>query len=94
MNHAVTDLVVAARALLRAEGYFVDVLWHASDIATLCEEHGWPVPDAEECKEIFSRLHAGFDGEEGISWPKLEAATLRYVCEKHGAATPLEAAQP
>ncbi len=64
---------------LRERGYFVDILWHANDIKTLCEDHGWLMPDTEECQRIFGLFREEYDGENGLSWPRLETIVRRYM---------------
>ncbi len=65
---AATDM---ARAFLKSQGYFVDILWHRNDIHTLCEQEGWPPLSERECDEVFKRCAADFDGENGLTWPML-----------------------
>lgn len=71
-----------ARDLLKAEGYFVDILWHTDDIRTICEQRGWPILSKAECMEIFYQLRRHFDGEHGLSWPQLENIVWRYLTRR------------
>lgn len=80
-------IIAAARAVLKAYGYFVDNLWHADDINFLCEEAGLRRLSLEEAMEVFDLANAQFDGEVGLSWPQLQKALQHYFA----AHTPCEA---
>jgi len=74
--------VEAAREILKAQGYFVDNLWHVDDIHFLCEEKNHlPISDTE-AMEIFALANQSFDGEFGLNWKQLENALDYYVKRK------------
>jgi hypothetical protein len=74
--------VEAAREILKAQGYFVDNLWHVDDVHFLCEEKNHqPVSDTE-AMEIFAIANQSFDGEFGLNWKQLEKALDYYVKKK------------
>lgn len=75
-------IVEAARDLLRMYGYFVDNLWHVEDIHFICEQHALPKLSATEAMEIFALAAEQFEGEQGISWPRLEKAVHSYFQRK------------
>lgn len=72
-------VVTLARTVLREHGYFVDNLWHISDIHFLCEQQNLPPLRDAEAMEVFTIANAAFDGEHGMSWPQLERALARYL---------------
>ena len=87
-------IVEAARDLLKANGYFVDNLWHVQDVRFICEQYYLPELTDEEAMGVFTIANEQFDGESGISWPQLEKAIfvfmkrkalLRGMCEKNPA---------
>lgn len=79
MNIQSTRFVDAARAILKASGYFVDNLWHVNDIHFLCQQRGLPSLPYEEAMKVFDIANTQFDGEYGISWPQLEQALQTYL---------------
>lgn len=83
MDEGDTCLVNAARGVLKASGFFVDNLWHVDDVNFLCEQRGWPKLEPEEAKEVFVIFNELFDGEQGLTWSKLEQATQSYLAQKH-----------
>src|SRR5262245_58214978 len=86
-------IVAAAREILKAHGYFVDNLWHSSDIYFLCDQMGYPRPHEEEIMTIFDIANEQFDGEYGLSWPQLERALKTYMQRReilHGMCEPRE----
>ena len=79
MEHCEIKLIEAARELLKSFGYFVDNLWHVRDIHFICEQNNIsPLSDAE-AMEVFEIANEQFDGETGLSWPKLENALQMYI---------------
>jgi hypothetical protein len=82
MQFQPTKIIEAARELLRACGYFVDNLWHVDDIHFMCEQLQLPNINDEEAMEIFTIANQQFEGETGISWPKLEEALKLFLQRK------------
>ncbi len=78
----IQDFVHAARELLRAEGYFVENLWHIDDIHFLCEQRGWPTLTHEEARGVFAVFNELFDGAQGLTWDTLEKATHIYLAQQ------------
>ena len=75
-------IVEAARDLLKAYGYFIDNLWHVQDVHFICEQYRLPDITDAEAMEVFSIADEQFDGEEGLSWPKLEKALFTFLHRK------------
>lgn len=82
MQFQPTKIIEAARELLRACGYFVDNLWHVDDIHFMCEQLQLPNINDEEAMEIFTIANQQFEGETGMSWPKLEEALKLFLQRK------------
>lgn len=83
MNQAIQIKVVeATRDLLRSYGYFVENLWHVQDIHFICEQYHLPKIEDEEAMQVFNIANEQFDGEEGLSWPRLEKALFTYMRRK------------
>lgn len=74
MDHQATKIIEFARDVLKAHGYFVDNLWHVTDIHFICEQHGMERLSDEDAMEVFCIANEQFDGEIGLSWPQLERA--------------------
>lgn len=72
-------IVEAARELLKAYGYFVDNLWHVDDIHFICEQNNIAPLTNQEAMEVFEIAKDQFEGETGLSWPKLEQAVRTYL---------------
>ncbi len=94
MEQKNTKIVDAARELLKAYGYFVDNLWHVDDVHFICEQNNLAQLTNQEAMEVFEIAKDQFEGETGLSWPKLEKAlhtylhrqsVLRIVCQKDAA---------
>lgn len=83
MNSHTTKIVVAAKGLLKACGYFVDNLWHVDDVHFICEQMEIPAINDDEAMEVFVIANQQFEGETGISWPKLEEALKQFLARKH-----------
>jgi hypothetical protein len=82
MKQSETKLIEAARELLEAYGYFVDNLWHVRDIQFICEQHNLLQITNEEALEVFQIANEQFEGDTGISWPKLEKALHTFLKRK------------
>lgn len=82
MQFQPTKIIEAARELLKACGYFVDNLWHIDDVHFMCEQLQLPNINDEEAMEVFTIANQQFEGETGISWPKLEEALKLYLQRK------------
>lgn len=76
------NLVEAARGVLQAAGYFVDHLWHRSDVQFICEQLEMEALSPEEVGQVFTIAAEQFDGETGISWPQLEKALRSFQQRK------------
>lgn len=79
MEPASIKLVEASLELLRSAGYYVDNLWHVDDIHFICEQQSLGEISNEEAKEVFKIAKDQFEGEVGLSWPKLEKAVRTYL---------------
>lgn len=79
MNELATKVIETAREILRAQGFFVDNLWHVDDIHFICEQRGLDALRDEEAMEVFAIANEQFDGEIGLSWPQLEKALTSYL---------------
>lgn len=75
-------IVEAARDLLKANGYFIDNLWHVQDVHFICEQYHLPEITNEEAMEVFNIANEQFDGDAGLSWPQLEKALFTYMHRK------------
>lgn len=82
MKQQETKLIEAARELLKAYGYFVDNLWHVRDIHFICEQNNITRLGDKEAMEVFEIANEQFDGETGLTWPKLEQALQIYLQRK------------
>jgi hypothetical protein len=82
-------IIEAARELFSSFGYHVGNLWHVDDIHFLCEQNAWPKISDVEAKEVFSIASEQFDGDAGLSWPKLEEALMLYYKRNAISAAPL-----
>lgn len=82
MSPQSTKIIEAARELLRSNGYFVDNLWHVEDVHFICEQNNLPHLTDEEAMEVFMIANEQFDGETGMSWPKLEKALKTFLHRK------------
>lgn len=90
MEQPTDAIITATRALLKSFGYFVDNLWHVSDVHFICEQQGLPKISDEEAMGVFTIAGDQFDGETGISWPQLEAALRIYLKRKTLLAEPCD----
>lgn len=72
-------LVDAARQLLKLYGYYVDNLWHVDDVHFICEQNNWVRLTNQDAMEVFAIAGEQFDGEAGISWPRLEKALHTFL---------------
>lgn len=82
MEKRTTQLVDAARELLKQAGYFMDNLWHVDDVHFICEQLNLEKLDDNEAKQVFAIALEHFDGETGLSWPQLEKAVQLYLQRK------------
>lgn len=82
MEQKNTKIVEAARELLKAYGYFVDNLWHVDDVHFICEQNNIARLSNHEAMEVFEIAKDQFEGETGLSWPKLEKAVHTYLHRK------------
>lgn len=82
MNSKNAKVIETARELLKANGYFVDNLWHIDDIFFICEQKNLPTLTNQEAMEVFVIANEQFDGETGLSWPQLENAVDCYLRRK------------
>ncbi|MCE2926230.1 MAG: hypothetical protein LW823_01090 [Rickettsiales bacterium] len=81
-NIVTIKIVEAARGLLKANGYYVDKLWHVQDVRFICEQYHLPELTDEEAMEVFVIAGDQFDGEAGLSWPQLEKALFTFMRRK------------
>jgi hypothetical protein len=82
MDQNENKIITTARELLKLYGYYVDNLWHVRDVHFICEQNNIaPITD-KEALEIFLIASEQFDGETGISWPKLEKALYTFLQRK------------
>ena len=91
MSIASTKIIEAARELLKLCGYFVYNLWHVDDVHFMCEQLELPRISDEDAMEVFSIANQQFDGETGVSWPKLEEALKLFLQRRQLMATSYEA---
>ena len=82
MNFQPTKIVEVAKQFLTSYGYFVDNLWHVDDVHFICKQLELPTIDNDEAMEVFTIANQQFDGEAGISWPKLEEALKFFLRHK------------
>lgn len=78
----IQKFIHVAREVMKAEGYFVENLWHVDDVHFLCEQRGWPQLRHEEATAVFTVFSEIFDGECGLTWEKLEQATQIYLAQQ------------
>ena len=71
-------IIEAAKELLSSFGYFVGNLWHIDDIHFIVEQNGYPKISHTEAREVFIIASEQFDGDAGLSWPRLEEALLTF----------------
>ncbi len=90
MNSQTTKIVTAAKGLLKACGYFADNLWHIDDVHFICEQLELPAINDDEAMDVFAIASEQFEGETGISWPKLEEALKQFLQRKQAINTMLE----
>lgn len=82
MTYPDTKIVDAARELLKAFGYFVDNLWHVRDVHFICEQNNiLPLTD-HEAMNVLEIANSQLEGEEGLSWPRLEKAVHVFLNRK------------
>lgn len=79
---SVRNLVDASLEVLSDYGYFTQCLWHVDDIHLLCEQRGWPKLEHEEARAIFAIFAELYEGEQGMTWAKLEQATQVYLAQQ------------
>lgn len=79
-------LILASLAILKDYGYFTQCMWHVSDIHLLCEQRRWPSLSHAEAKEVFDIFVELYEGDQGLTWAKLEQATQVYLV-KYGKIT-------
>jgi hypothetical protein len=84
MPNSSTQLITAARDVLKAHGYFVDNLWHVNDVHFLCRQHDYPPLSLEDAMKVFDLANEQFDGEYGICWPQLEKALHGFMQRQEG----------
>jgi hypothetical protein len=77
----IQKFIHAAREIMRSEGYFVENLWHVDDVHFLCEQRGWPQLRHEEAMGVFVVFNELFEGDQGLTWDKLEKATQIYLAQ-------------
>ena len=82
LNVLQLKMIEAARELLKANGYFVENLWHVRDVHFICEQYNIPDVTDEEAMEVFNIANEQFDGEAGLSWPQLEKALFTFLHRK------------
>ena len=82
MDAKTVKIIEVARELLRSQGYCVDNLWHVEDVHFICEQSGIPKLSDEEAMEVYRIANEQFEGDTGLSWPKLEKALHTYLHRK------------
>jgi hypothetical protein len=82
MDELENKIVTTARELLKLYGYYVDNLWHVHDVHFICEQNNIAQINDKEALEVFEIASEQFDGETGISWPKLEKALYTFLQRK------------
>src|SRR4051812_3090427 len=82
MNPQNVNLIQAARNVLKASGYYVDHLWHISDVHFICEQLEMPKLAEDEAVQILTLASERFDGDSGISWPQIERALQLFLQRK------------
>jgi hypothetical protein len=82
MNDKNDKLVEVAKDILRTHGYFVDNLWHVNDVHFLCEQNDIDKLTDEEAMQVFGVANDQFDGETGLSWPRIEKALYSFLNRK------------
>jgi hypothetical protein len=76
------NLISAAKGVLQSAGYYVDHLWHVSDVHFLCEQLEMEKLGEGEVEQVFAIASEQFDGETGLSWPQLERALQMFQHRK------------
>lgn len=82
MDQSEKKIIRAAKELLKLYGYHVENLWHVRDVHFICEQNNVASITDREALEVFVIANEEFDGETGISWPKLEKALYTYLQRK------------
>ena len=88
MSHVTLDdktvkkLIQASLDILKDCGYFTHCLWHVEDIHLLCEQRNWPTLTHEEAKAIFAIFAELYEGDQGMTWSKLEQAVEVYLAQQ------------
>jgi hypothetical protein len=82
MESKTIKIIEVARELLKTQGYFVDNLWHVEDVHFICEQNGLPKITDDDAMEVYRIANDQFDGDTGLSWPKLERALHTFLHRK------------
>lgn len=81
-NSTIQRLITTSLDILKDYGYFTQCLWHVEDIHLLCEQRCWPKLNHEEAKAVFAIFAELYDGDQGMTWTKLEQATEVYLAQQ------------
>ena len=81
-DKASSHFIETARQVLRSAGYCVEKLWHVNDVHCICEAQDLPGITDEEAQQVFQIASEQFDGDDGLSWPKLERALRTFLHRK------------
>lgn len=81
-DRMVERLIESSIDILNDAGYFTQCLWHVNDIHLLCEQRGWPVLTHQEARSVFAIFAELYEGDQGLTWAKLEQATQVYLAQQ------------
>ena len=81
-ENTVKKLVQSSTDVMNEYGYFTQCLWHVDDIHLLCQQRHWPKLSHDEARAVFSIFAELYDGDQGLTWSKLEQATQVYLAQQ------------
>ena len=81
-DNTVKQFIQSSLDVLGEYGYFTQCLWHVDDIHLLCEQRGWPKLSHDEARAVFSIFAELYDGDQGMTWSKLEQAVQVYLAQQ------------
>lgn len=81
-DQTMTKLIHSSLELLNQYGYFTQCMWHVNDIHLLCEQKHWPALTHMEARSVFDIFAELFEGDQGLTWSKLEQATQVFLAQQ------------
>lgn len=81
-DQTVQKLIASSVDVMTDAGYFTQCMWHVDDVHLLCEQRGWPALSHQEAKAVFAIFSELYEGDQGLTWAKLEQATQVYLAQQ------------